>query len=92
MQSLTRQLKRGNAIIIFDNVFKRLESVAKRGTQVKLWKSSQKNREMSAEREHIMAAQKPIVGKVGRKKEWSTPTRKTPLVAGNIRKEKVLFA
>lgn len=76
MQSLTHQLKRGNAIIIFDNVFKRLESIAKRGTQAKLWKSSQKNRKMSAEREHILAAQKPIVGKVGRKAKLATPTRK----------------
>lgn len=83
MQSLTRQLKRGNAIIIFDNVFKRLEQMSKRGTESKLWRLSQKFRSEEAEKNHTLAPSTTVVGKVGRKKEWVSPTRKRPYDVAN---------
>jgi len=76
MQSLSRQLKRGNAIIIFDSILKCFESIPKRGTSREFWKSSQKFRSEEGESDAIIAAQKAVVGKVGRKKEWATSVRK----------------
>jgi hypothetical protein len=79
MQSLSRQLKRGNAMIIFDSILKQLERIPKRGTSVKFWKSNKKNQMLEEEKNVILTSPKPIVGKVGRKKEWASPTSKRPL-------------
>lgn len=43
MQSVSRAIKRGNAIMVFDNVHKRFEVVMKKGTELKKWEWSLRN-------------------------------------------------
>ena len=44
MQSLSRQIRRGNAHIVFNNVTKSMEIVQKRGTSKTKWDYSVKNK------------------------------------------------
>lgn len=44
MQSLSRSIRRGNAVIIFDKVHQRLEVVTKRGTELGQWLWSLRNK------------------------------------------------
>ena len=37
MQSVSRALRRGNAVMIFDNVSKRIETVFKKGSKSNFW-------------------------------------------------------
>lgn len=76
MQSLSRQLKRGNAMIISDSILKRFERIPKRGTSRGFWKSSKKFQALEEEKNVILTAPKAMVGKVGRKREWATSVRK----------------
>lgn len=44
MQSLSRSIRRGNAVIIFDKVHHRIEVVTKRGTELGQWLWSLRNK------------------------------------------------
>lgn len=41
MQSLRRSIKRGNAIMAFNNLTKQIDTILKRNTPAKYWKSIQ---------------------------------------------------
>ena len=53
MQSLRRAIKRGNAILAFNNLTKGIDTVLKRNTPVKYWRSIQKWRIESEEKNYI---------------------------------------
>ena len=40
MQSVSRALRRGNAVMILDSVSKRIETVFKKGTESNIWSLS----------------------------------------------------
>ena len=43
MQSLTRAIKRGNAVIAYDGVTRRYEPVWRKGTEKKQWRHAKRN-------------------------------------------------
>lgn len=51
MQSLSRQIRRGNAHIVFNNVTNTMEIVEKRGTNKKKWDYTVKNAMSATEEE-----------------------------------------
>lgn len=60
MQSLSRQIRRGNAYFYFDNVTKTVEVMQKRGTSRLLYLRMQGNRLPEREREYCETVTKPI--------------------------------
>lgn len=60
MQSLSRQIRRGNAYFYFDNVTKTVEVMQKRGTSRSLYLGMQNNRLPEREREYWETVTKPI--------------------------------
>lgn len=44
MQSVSRALRRGNAVMILDSVSKRIETVFKKGTESNIWSLSVSNK------------------------------------------------
>ena len=61
MQSLSRQIKRGNAYIYFDNMTKDVKVMHKRGTNRKTYKAFLKNRLLGYEQQYCDSVTKPIV-------------------------------
>nr|DAU75400.1 MAG TPA: hypothetical protein [Caudoviricetes sp.] len=60
MQSLSRQIRRGNAYIYLDNVTKTVEVMQKRGTYRAFYRRMQINRLPEHEREYCERVTKPI--------------------------------
>lgn len=60
MQSLSRQIRRGNAYIYLDNATKTVEVMQKRGTYRALYRRMQINRLPEHEREYCERVTKPI--------------------------------
>lgn len=60
MQSLSRQIRRCNAYLYFDNVTKTVEVMQKRGTSHVLYRRMQVNRLPEYEREYCERVTKPI--------------------------------
>lgn len=60
MQSLSRQIRRGNAYIYFDNVTKAVEVMQKHGTSHVLYRRMKINRLPEHEREYCERVAKPI--------------------------------
>jgi hypothetical protein len=60
MQSLTRQIRRGNAYIYYDNVTKNMEVMQKRGCDRRLWWGMMKNRDVDFENRYCDGIVKPI--------------------------------
>lgn len=61
MQSLSRQIRRGNAYIYFDNMTKDVKVMQKRGTNRKTYKAFLKNRLLDYEQRYCDNVTKPIV-------------------------------
>ncbi len=61
MQSLSRQIRRGNAYIYFDNVTKDVKVMHRRGTDRKTYNAFLKNRLLSYEQQYCDSVTKPIV-------------------------------
>ena len=59
MQSLTRAISRGNAIIAFDPISKTDRPIFKRKTPVSYWKYSQKWRQLELEKQMVANKQAP---------------------------------
>ena len=59
MQSLRRAIKRGNAILAFNNLTKGIDTVLKRNTPATYWRSIQKWRVLETEKEYIDGVVKP---------------------------------
>ena len=59
-QSLTRAIKRGNAVIAFDNVSKTNTLVFRKGSTVESWKWATLNRNIEAETKQINGVTKPL--------------------------------
>lgn len=60
MQSASRMIKRGNAVIAFDEVTKQNEFVAKRGTSKKIWAWAVKNEMKLTEHEYRESITDPL--------------------------------
>ena len=60
MQSLSRQFRRGNAYLYFDNVTKTVEVMQKRGTSHVLYRRMKINRLPEHEREYCERVTQPI--------------------------------
>lgn len=61
MQSLSRQIRRGNAHIVFNNVTKSMETVQKRGTTKTKWNFAKKNAMQATEDNYRETVSKPII-------------------------------
>ena len=59
-QSLTRAIRRGNAVIAFDNVLKTNTVVFKKGSTVKRWNWATHNRNIEAETKQRNEVSKPL--------------------------------
>ena len=60
MQSISRALRRNNAVMSFDNIQKRVKTVMKRGTPKKEWQYAVKMRMSLTEEEYCNSIVKPI--------------------------------
>ncbi|MDD3739405.1 MAG: hypothetical protein PHP31_08955 [Lentimicrobiaceae bacterium] len=60
MQSIRRQIKRGNAVIALNNVTHNFEIIQKRGTDVESWKFALKHRDKKAEKDYIDKVTMPL--------------------------------
>ncbi len=59
-QSLTRAIKRGNAVIAFDNVSKTNTVVFEKGSTAESWNWAKLNRSIEAETRQINGVTKPL--------------------------------
>lgn len=59
-QSLTRAIKRGNAVIAFDNVSKTNTVVFRKGSTAESWNWATLNRNIEAETKQINEVTKPL--------------------------------
>lgn len=59
-QSLTRAIKRGNAVIAFDNVSKQKIVVFRKGSTLKNWNWAKLNKSIEAETMQINGVTKPL--------------------------------
>lgn len=60
MQSLARQIRRGNAYIYYDNVTKGMEVMQKRGCDRRMWRRMMKNRDVYFENRYCDGIVKPV--------------------------------
>lgn len=60
MQSVRRQIKRGNAVIAFNNVTKSAEIIQKKGTDSNIWIYALKNRISESEEVYIDSITLPL--------------------------------
>lgn len=60
MQSVRRQIKRGNAVIAFNNVTKSAEIISKKGTDSNIWIYALKNRISESEEVYIDSITLPL--------------------------------
>lgn len=60
MQSLRRQIKRGNAVLTFDNVTKSLQTVTRRGSEHESWRNALKNRMEYSEEIYMESVTMPL--------------------------------
>jgi cell wall assembly regulator SMI1 len=60
MQSTRRQIKRGGAVIAFNNVSKSAEIITKKHTSSRMWNGAVKNRMLHAEDEYIGSVTNPL--------------------------------
>lgn len=60
MQSLRRQIKRGNAVLTFDNVTKSLQTVTRRGSERESWRNALKNRMEYSEKIYMESVTMPL--------------------------------
>ena len=60
MQSVRRAIKRGNAVMSFDNLTKQVKTVIKRGTEKKAWNYAVKMRMSLTEEEYCKSVINPI--------------------------------
>lgn len=61
MQSLRRQIKRGNAVIAFDSVTKSEYVCAKRGSTEAEWRFANSNRMKFSEEEYLGYVTRPLI-------------------------------
>lgn len=61
MQSLTRAISRGNAVLIFNSVHRRFEPIYRKGTELKIWFRAKKERSIELENNFIQSNSKPFV-------------------------------
>lgn len=59
-QSVTRAIRRGNAVIAFDSVSKTNNLVYKKGSTKEQWRLANKNRSIIAETNEINSVTKPL--------------------------------
>lgn len=61
MQSLSRAIGRGNAVLTFSSVYKRVEPIYKRGTSAKVWSEAIKNQLSDLQASYRLGNSKPFV-------------------------------
>lgn len=61
MQSLSRAIGRGNAVLTFSSVHKRVEPVYKRGTPAKVWNEAVKNQLSDLQASYRISNSRPFV-------------------------------
>lgn len=61
MQSVSRVLRRENAVMIFDNVSKRTETVFKKGSESKFWSWAVRNKLEYSMQNYCENVSKPLV-------------------------------
>ena len=60
MQSLRRQIKRGNAVIVKNTVTNQMEVITKKGTQRKIWNRSKRERSIEFEEMYDLRIVQPL--------------------------------
>ena len=60
MQSLRRQLKRGNAVFVQNFVTKEVETIRRKGTPKKVWNRAKNDRFLGFEQEYCDRVVQPI--------------------------------
>ena len=60
MQSLSRAIKRGNAVLYFNEVTKSIEAVWKRGSTSSRWNHAEKNHCEDEETKYLQRVTKPL--------------------------------
>lgn len=61
MQSLSRAISRGNAVLTFSSVHKRVETIHKRATPAKVWNEAVKNQLSDLQASYCLSKSKPFV-------------------------------
>ena len=61
MQSLSRAIGRGNAVLTFSSVYKRVEPIYKRGTFAKVWNEAVKNQMSDLQDSYRLSNSRPFV-------------------------------
>lgn len=64
MQSVSRRLRRGNAVITFSEITKQNELIDKKGTEAKLWKHAVRNQLKEAAISYCLSITKPITADI----------------------------
>lgn len=60
MQSLRRQIKRGNAVIVKNTVTNQMEVVTKKGTERNIWNRSKRERSIEFEKMYDLRIVQPL--------------------------------
>lgn len=61
MQSLSRAISRGNAVLTFSSVHKRVETIHERATPAKVWNEAVKNQLLDLQAQYRLGNSKPFV-------------------------------
>lgn len=61
MQSLSRAINRGNAVLTFSSVFQRVEPIHKRSTPAKVWNEAVKNQLSDLQSSSRFGNSKPFI-------------------------------